>query len=245
MSHPADDPATEPPTAGTAAVPAFALRAEALGVDPRTRCGWAWQNREMVRYHDEDWGVPVRDDERLFEFLILETSQAGLSWRTILDKREAYRAAFAGFDAERVARFTERDMTRLLADAGIVRNRAKLTASVANARLTLALREEFGSFASYLWGFVDGVAQQGAWPTDADVPVTTPTAEALSKDLRRRGAGFVGPTTAYALMQSVGLVNDHLTTCFRRAEVARAGGEGRAVSASGAAHRSRAAPTAG
>ena len=177
----------------------------------------------MVRYHDQDWGVPVREDTRLFEFLILETSQAGLSWRTILDKREAYRAAFAGFDAERVARFTDRDIARLLSDAGIVRNRAKLAASVANARLTLRLRDEFGSFAAYLWSFVGDVPQQNTWATDADVPVTTPTAEALSKDLRRRGAGFVGPTTAYAFMQAVGLVNDHLTTCFRRAEVARAG----------------------
>lgn len=208
----------------TAAGTTYASRAEALCVAPRDRCGWAWQTREMVRYHDEDWGVPVRDDARLFEFLILETSQAGLSWRTILDKRGAYRAAFAGFDAERVARFTERDIARLLTDAGIVRNRAKLTASVANARLTLELRSEFGSFATYLWSFVDDVQQQSVWATDAEVPMTTPTAQALSKDMKRRGAGFIGPTTAYALMQSVGLVNDHLTTCFRRDEVVSAAG---------------------
>ena len=186
--------------------------------EPR-RCGWCGSDPLYVRYHDEEWGVPVRDDRTHFEFLLLEGAQAGLSWITVLRKREAYRRAFAGFDPARVARLGRGDVARLLADPGIVRNRLKVESAVGNARAFLALQEEWGSFDAWVWRFVDGRPVQGRWRILADVPATTPAAEALSRDLRRRGFRFVGPTIAYAYMQATGLVNDHLAGCFRRREV--------------------------
>jgi DNA-3-methyladenine glycosylase I len=175
------------------------------------------------RYHDEEWGVPLRDDRRLFELLVLEGAQAGLSWSTILRKREAYRRAFARFDAAAVARFTARDVRRLLADDGIVRNRLKIESTIANARAFLALGRERGSFAEYLWQFVGGQPVQNRWRAPRQVPAESEASRALSRDLGRRGFRFVGPTICYAFMQAAGLVNDHLTTCFRWAELAGAG----------------------
>ena len=183
------------------------------------RCAWA-RNPLAVRYHDLEWGVPVRGDARLFEFLILEGAQAGLSWDTILAKRENYRRAFDGFDPARVARYRAKEKARLLADAGIVRNRAKIEAAVANARAFLALQEEFGSFSSYVWSYVGGRPLRGRRRTLADIPARTEVSDALSEDLRRRGFKFAGSTIMYAFMQAVGMVNDHTAGCFRRKEVA-------------------------
>jgi len=188
-----------------------------------TRCFWAREPLDVV-YHDREWGVPVRDDRRLFEFLLLEGAQAGLSWITILKKRAAYRRAFAGFDPVKVARFDAGDVRRLLGDAGIVRNRAKIDAAVANARAFLAVAAEHGSFARYVWDFVGGRALQGRRRSRRDVPAETELSRALSKDLRRRGFRFVGPTICYAFMQAVGLVNDHTLDCFRHRPVARLAG---------------------
>ncbi len=185
--------------------------------DGRCRCGWADARKpDYVAYHDEEWGVPTHDDRRLFEFLLLETAQAGLSWYTILQKRAAYRAAFAQFDPAQVAQFGASDIEALLQNAGIVRNRRKIESAVINARCFLAVADEFGSFARYLWGFVGGVTRQNDWLTQADCPATTAESEALSRDLKRRGFRFVGPTVCYAYMQAVGLVNDHVHDCFRR-----------------------------
>jgi DNA-3-methyladenine glycosylase I len=185
-----------------------------------TRCQWVGSNRPLdTEYHDLEWGVPVRDDRRLFEFLLLEGAQAGLSWSTILKKREGYRRAFAGFDAERIARFNRRSVERLLRDTGIVRNRLKVTAAIGNARSLLRLQAEQGSFTDYIWDFVDGAPVQNAWTALSDIPAQTPTSEVMSKDLRQRGFRFVGPTICYAFMQAVGLVNDHTTDCFRYAEL--------------------------
>jgi len=178
------------------------------------RCGWA-KGEIYEQYHDTEWGVPLHDDGALFEFLVLEGAQAGLSWMTILRKREGYRRAFAGFDPDRVAAFGEADVGRLLADASIVRNRAKVEAAVGNARALLQVRDERGSFAEHLWAFVDGRPLQPARRSLADLPAETPEARVLSADLRRRGFRFVGPTIVYSLMQACGLVNDHLTGCFR------------------------------
>ncbi len=177
----------------------------------------------MVRYHDEEWGVPRHDDRRLFELLVLEGAQAGLAWSTILGKRPAYRRAFRRFDPRTVARFGAADVRRLLGDAGIVRNRAKIVAAIANARAFLRVRREHGSFDAYVWRFVGGAPVQNAWRAPRQVPAETATARALSRDLRARGFGFVGPTICYAFMQAVGLVNDHTTDCFRWREVARLG----------------------
>ncbi len=174
----------------------------------------------MVAYHDEEWGVPCHDDRALFELLILEGFQAGLSWSTILRKREGYRRAFAGFDAERVARFGERDVERLLADAGIVRNRLKIESTLANARAAVALRDEGGSLAEYLWSFVGSEPKVNSWRTVAEIPAETEESRAMSKDLKRRGFRFVGPTVCYAFMQAAGLVNDHVVDCFRYRELA-------------------------
>jgi DNA-3-methyladenine glycosylase I len=173
----------------------------------------------MVAYHDREWGVPQHDDRALFELLTLEGAQAGLSWRSILQRREGYRAAFAGWDVERIARFGERDVARLLADPGIIRNRAKVAATIGNARAALAAAEEWGSLDRLLWSFVDEVVIVGRRKTLADVPAETAESRAMSKDLKRRGFAFVGPTICYAFMQAAGLVNDHLTTCFRYREV--------------------------
>jgi DNA-3-methyladenine glycosylase I len=173
-----------------------------------------------IRYHDEEWGVPSRDDRTLFEFLVLEGAQAGLSWETILGKREGYRQAFAGFDPGKVARFGARDVRRLLADPGIVRNRLKVESAVANARAVLAVREEHGSFADWLWELVGDAPRTNRWRSPANVPAETPESRALSKALKGAGFRFVGPTTCYAFMQAVGMVNDHLVGCYRHAEVA-------------------------
>jgi DNA-3-methyladenine glycosylase I len=186
------------------------------------RCRWARDPLDVV-YHDEEWGVPVRDDRLLFEFLILEGAQAGLSWSTILKKRDGYRRAFAKFDPRRVAGFGAADKRRLLADAGIVRNRAKIDAAVENARAFLAVQAEHGSFADYVWGFVDDRPLQVRRCSFRDVPAETEISQALSADLRRHGFRFVGPTICYAFMQAVGLVNDHTVDCFRYREIARLG----------------------
>jgi DNA-3-methyladenine glycosylase I len=186
-----------------------------------TRCAWATADPLYIRYHDEEWGVPVHDDRKLFEFLILEGAQAGLSWLTILKRREHYRRAFDGFDPDTVARYGPDKIAALLADAGIIRNRLKIHAAVANARSFLAIQEAFGSFDAYIWRFVDGKPVQNAWPSMSQMPATTPAAEALSKDLKRRGFTFVGPTIVYAHMQATGMVNDHTADCFRHPEVAR------------------------
>ncbi len=173
------------------------------------------------RYHDHEWGVPVHNDRRLFEFLVLEGAQAGLSWETILKKRHHYRRAFARFDPRRVARFTPAQVRQLLRDPGIVRNRLKVTGAVRNARAFLAIQREFGSFDAYLWRFVGGRPRQSRRRTLRQLPTRTRESDALSRDLRRRGFTFVGPTICYAFMQAVGLVNDHLVGCFRRTQVAR------------------------
>lgn len=180
-----------------------------------TRCPWCGSEPAYVRYHDEEWGVPVHDDRVLFEFLVLESAQAGLSWWTILRKRENYRRAFMDFDPQAVAGFDDADRARLLADAGIVRNRAKIDAAIGNAAAFIAIQAEFGSFAAYQWRFSDGRVVQGERRTLADVPATTPLAEAMAKDLRRRGFRFLGPTVIYAHLQATGVVNDHLLDCFR------------------------------
>ena len=191
------------------------------GHPARTRCGWCGEDPLYVAYHDSEWGVPVHDDRLLFEFLILEGAQAGLSWITILRKREAYRRAFAGFDAEKVARFGKRDIERLLGDVGIVRNRLKITAAVNNAQRFLAVQEAFGSFDDYIWRFVGGRPLQNRRKTLKDIPATTPESDALSKDLKARGFKFVGSTISYAHMQATGMVNDHVAGCFRHGEIAR------------------------
>jgi DNA-3-methyladenine glycosylase I len=172
-----------------------------------------------MAYHDEEWGVPQHDDRRLFEMLILEGTQAGLSWLTILRKREHYRRAFHGFDAERMARYGERDLSRLLADPGIVRNRLKIEAAVANARSYLKIVEDFGSFDGFLWGYLDNRPVQNAWGSASEVPTRTVASDQMSKDLKARGFKFVGSTICYAFMQAVGMVNDHVVPCFRHREV--------------------------
>lgn len=184
------------------------------------RCGWAGSDPLYRSYHDLEWGVPVHDDRLLFEFLTLEGAQAGLSWITILRKREAYRRAFAGFDPQAVARFGAAEEERLMADAGIVRNRLKISSTLGNARAYLAVQEEFGSFDAYLWRFVDGTAVQNAWRTLSEVPATSDVSDRLSRDLKKRGFRFVGSTICYAFMQAVGMVNDHTVDCFRWAELA-------------------------
>ena len=187
----------------------------------RTRCGWVNDDPLYVAYHDEEWGVPVRDDRRLFEMLVLDGAQAGLSWYTILKKREAYRRAFDGFDPERIARYGEKKIASLLKDTGIVRNRLKVQAAIGNARAWLDLRESGVGFSDFLWEFTGGVTIVNAWRWPEDVPATTPASEAMSKALRRRGFRFAGPTICYAFMQAAGMVNDHLTSCFRWKECKR------------------------
>jgi DNA-3-methyladenine glycosylase I len=184
-----------------------------------TRCSWCGDDPLYVAYHDEEWGVPVFDDRRLFEFLILEGAQAGLSWSTILKKREGYRAAFDGFDPQVVASYDERKTAELLSNAGIVRNRLKVASAVSNAQSFLVVQEEYGSFSDYIWAFVDGTPIQNQWRTLADIPATTPLAETISKDLKRCGFRFVGPTIVYAHMQATGMVNDHVVGCFRHPEI--------------------------
>jgi DNA-3-methyladenine glycosylase I len=184
-----------------------------------TRCEWCGKDPLYVGYHDEVWGVPVHDDTLLFEFLILEGAQAGLSWLTILKKRENYRRAFQEFDCDRIANYTETDVSRLLADSGIVRNRLKIESAIKNARGVLEIREQHGSLDSYLWGYVDGTPKQNTWKSMAELPAKTELSEAMSKDLKKRGFNFVGPTICYAFMQAIGMVNDHTTDCYRHQEI--------------------------
>jgi DNA-3-methyladenine glycosylase I len=187
--------------------------------DP-TRCTWApWPSDLMLRYHDEEWGVPSHNDRHLFEMLILEGAQAGLSWNTILNKRENYRRAFDGFDFEKIAEYGEADISRLMADAGIVRNLAKITATIGNARALLAVRDEFGSFDAYIWRFTGGEPKRNAFRSLRDLPASTTESDAMSKDLKKRGFRFVGSTICYAFMQAVGMVNDHEMACFRYEQV--------------------------
>ncbi len=186
---------------------------------PDTRCDWAGTDPLYVAYHDDEWGTPERDDQKLFEFVVLESAQAGLSWITILRKRENYRKAFSDFDPEKVARFTPARVERLLQNEGIVRNRQKINAAIGNARISLGLRDEFGSLAGYFWDFVDDTPVINRFKTMADIPATTPVSEAMSKDMKARGFKFFGPTIAYAHMQAMGLVNDHVMSCFRWSQV--------------------------
>jgi DNA-3-methyladenine glycosylase I len=190
----------------------------------KKRCEWCGSDPLYVAYHDDEWGVPVHDDRHLFEMLILEGAQAGLSWITILKKRENYRKALHNFDAERIAAYTPRDIERLLGDSGIVRNRLKLESAVKNARGTLAIVEEFGSLDAFLWRYVDGSPIQNTWKTMAQLPAKTALSEAMSKDLKKLGFNFVGSTICYAFMQAVGMVNDHVVGCFRYKEIARGSG---------------------
>ncbi len=184
----------------------------------RKRCTWAGADPQMQHYHDEEWGVPVHDDRTLFEFLILEGAQAGLSWQTILKKRPAYRRAFDNFNPKKIAHYTARDVRRLLADAGIVRNRLKIAAAITNAQRFLEVQKEFSSFDAYIWQFA-GAPKARRIRSPKDIPATTDTSDAMSKDLKKRGFKFVGSTICYAFMQAVGMVNDHEHTCFRHAKV--------------------------
>ena len=189
-------------------------------ITTRPRCAWSGTDPLYIRYHDKEWGVPAHDERRLFEFLILEGAQAGLSWITILRKRENYRAAFAEFDAGRVARLGKRECARLMNNPGIVRNRLKIEGTVRNARAFLAVQEELGSFDRYVWRFVDSRPIQNRWRHMRQVPATTAASDALSKDLKRRGFTFVGSTIMYAFMQAVGMVNDHTVGCYRHRQLA-------------------------
>jgi len=185
------------------------------------RCQWVpASDALMCTYHDEEWGVPLHDDRRLFEFLVLESAQAGLSWRTILARREAYRRAFGGFDPEVVARFTDADVDRLVDDPSIIRNRQKIRAAIANARAFLGIVERFGSFDAWIWAFVDGRPVQNRWRTDGELPSSTPLSTRIAREMKAAGFSFLGPTTVYAHMQATGMVNDHVLGCFRYAEVA-------------------------
>ena len=183
-----------------------------------TRCPWATTD-PMIAYHDHEWGVPVHDDRKLFEFLILEGAQAGLSWSTILNKRNNYRRAFDNFDARKIAKYDARKVKKLLADPGLVRNRLKIAAAIQNASAFLAVQREFGSFDAYIWRFVGGQPILNQWKSLKQIPARTPESDALSQDLLRRGFKFVGPTICYAFMQAVGMVNDHLLSCFRYSEI--------------------------
>ena len=215
-------------TAATPCVPSpcsryhMLMKQPSVSHAPGRRCRWCLGSEAYVRYHDEEWGAPVHDERVLFEFLILEGAQAGLSWSTILNKRRNYRRAFAGFDPARVARFGARDIKRLLADAGIVRNRLKIESAIDNARALLAVQKEFGSFDAYIWRFVGGEPLTNRRRSRSEVPSRTPRSDAMSKDLKARGFRFVGSTICYAFMQAVGMVNDHLVACFRHGEVSGA-----------------------
>jgi DNA-3-methyladenine glycosylase I len=182
------------------------------------RCKWCGDDELYVKYHDEEWGVPLYDDETLFEFLILEGAQAGLAWITVLRKREGYRALFDGFDASKVARYTDRKLDKLLLDPRIIRNRLKVYSARQNARAFLAVQEEWGSFADYIWHFTDGKPLQNRWKSLAEMPASTPLSDTISKDLKKRGFNFVGSTIIYAHMQATGMINDHTTDCFRHKE---------------------------
>jgi len=189
-----------------------------MNADNSTRCGWCGSDLSYIAYHDREWGVPLHDDQRLFEMLILEGAQAGLSWLTILKKRDNYRRAYAGFNIATVAAFGPADSARLLQDSGIVRNRLKVPASINNARAVLQIQQEFGSFDAFLWRFVDGIPRQNSWRTLAELPARTLESDRMSKELLARGCKFVGSTICYAFMQAVGMVNDHTVDCFRYRE---------------------------
>ena len=190
----------------------------------KKRCAWSQGvNDAYIEYHDKEWGVPVYDDQTQFEFLILEGAQAGLSWATILNKREGYRKNFAGFDPVKVARFTDKRIEKILKDPGVVRNRLKVQSAVTNAKAFLKVQKEFGSFCKYIWSFVGGKPIQNAWTKDSQVPATSPESDALSKDLKKRGFKFVGSTIIYAHMQATGMVNDHIVSCHRYKVCARLG----------------------
>src|SRR5690606_23386684 len=184
-----------------------------------TRCSWPGEDPLMIRYHDEEWGVPLHDDRQLFEFLVLEGQQAGLSWRTVLHKREAYRQALDGFDYEKIARYNDKKLAALLQNPGIIRNRQKIAATVQNAEAFSKVQEQHGSFDTYIWNFVEGKPIQNAWRSTKEIPAVTPLAETISKDLKKRGFSFVGPTIVYAHMQATGMVNDHCCDCFRHGEL--------------------------
>jgi len=186
----------------------------------KTRCEWCGDDPLYIEYHDTEWGVPLHDDRALFEFIVLEGAQAGLSWLTVLRKRENYRKAFDNFDPEKVARYDERKIQQLLSDEGIIRNKLKIRSAVKNAQAFLKIQEEFGSFDAYIWQFVDGKPIQNSWKSLNEMPAQTPESEAMSKDLRKRGFNFVGPTICYAHMQATGMVNDHIVDCFRYKDVA-------------------------
>jgi DNA-3-methyladenine glycosylase I len=181
----------------------------------KKRCGWPGENKLMIEYHDTEWGVPLRDDRKLFEFLLLDNAQAGLSWQTILNKRENYRKAFDNFDPAKIARYNKRKITSLLNNPGIIRNRLKVQSAVTNARAFVEIQAEFGSFDTYIWQFVEGKTIRNKWKTLKDIPATSPESDTMSKDLKQRGFKFAGSTICYAFMQSAGLVNDHLIHCFR------------------------------
>ncbi len=183
------------------------------------RCDWANSNPLEMKHHDKEWGVPIHDDRLLFEMLILESAQSGLSWVTILKKREGYLAAFDNFDAKKISKYTDSKVEELLQDTNIVRHKQKISATIENAKQFLNIQMEHGSFDVYIWSFVEGKPIKNAWKNSADVPASTPASEAMSKDLKKRGFKFVGPTTCYAFMQAVGMVNDHLVSCFRYSEV--------------------------
>ncbi|MEM7187945.1 MAG: DNA-3-methyladenine glycosylase I [Bacteroidota bacterium] len=185
----------------------------------KIRCSWCGDDPLYMTYHDEEWGVPVYDDDTLFEFLILETFQAGLSWITVLRKRENFRKAFDNFDYEKIANYGQDKIDSLLQDAGIIRNKLKVHATISNAIAFMEVQKEFGSFSKYIWGFVDGKPIQNVWRTMAEIPANTPLSDAISKDLKKRGFKFVGTTVVYAHMQATGMVNDHVTDCFRYSEV--------------------------
>lgn len=186
---------------------------------PIKRCQWANRSDLEQSYHDNEWGVAIHDDRSLFEFLVLEGAQAGLSWSTILQKREGYRKAFDSFNVQKIARYSEADISRLLVNSEIVRNRLKINAAITNARAVLQVQEQFGSFDYYIWKFVNGNPIQNAWKKMTDIPASTPESEAMSKDLQKRGFKFVGATICYAFMQAVGMVNDHVVSCFRYGEL--------------------------
>ncbi|OQY80516.1 MAG: DNA-3-methyladenine glycosylase [Chloroflexi bacterium UTCFX4] len=186
-----------------------------------TRCAWSVSDPRYIQYHDEEWGVPLHDDQKLFEFLALEGMQAGLSWITILRKRENFRAAFDNFNVTKIARYNERKIESLVQDAGIIRNRQKILATLDNARAFLEVQDEFGSFDKYIWGFVHDKPIRNAWTTLSEVPAKTPLSETISKDLSKRGFRFVGPTIVYAHMQATGMVNDHVISCFRHQALAQ------------------------
>ncbi len=187
----------------------------------RRSCDWPAGNPLMIEYHDTEWGVPVHDDSKLFEFLVLDAAQAGLSWLTVLKKRESYRKAFRQFDPEKVARFGKRDMVRLMNDAGIIRNRLKIESAVANAKALIEVQKEFGSFDSYIWGFTGGKTIRNRWKNTGQLPAESEESRAMSKDMKKRGFKFCGPVICYAFMQAAGMVNDHLVHCFRYREVGR------------------------